>query len=534
MTLYLTIALATMAGATGDADIPSHSVDNDGASALVVKQPDYYQVPNAANHVGMAVKGTRVRILATRADRAVPVLNWSQVKILTGDLKRKTGWVSSRTLHPLSKEEIQRHKDLQARSLGAQGTTQPLELHFLDNSGGATLIVARPVYPAAADAGARVGLAPKGTPVSILERRQDRALQMLTWYRVRVEGGQLQGKMGWVTSNTLHAKPVTVRLVLRGTGDAPAVAPTRLARSAALIATKTCELLEKATLDCQLDPQGLAPKKYSYQMRRRGGGEQDWTEAATSTAPKVEYTTRAPGCFEVRVAAVFDANQKAYSQIEPLEVQFPTVAKVLEDGNVQKELSALWQQTYNTFFSTKERREFGFYVQLDTGTGQYTHTQVVTGQPASPNTVPKLELGPIVDQPPAAGSLGPGRYAVAAFHTHTPLQGIGKERPFGFSEDDLGNANAQKLPGIVYDIAHDMLTSDVKTRMKAVTREDVLKYFGQAVAAFFVVNHHVNEIALAVLAQKDSDLDLRGCGRPIPFGPERRPTDTAPAASGSR
>ena len=71
----------------------------------------------------------------------------------TTTIRGKTGWVSSKTLHVLSKKETRRYESMRERSTeGSASRTRALELHFLDNSGDATLIVKQPVYTAAANA----------------------------------------------------------------------------------------------------------------------------------------------------------------------------------------------------------------------------------------------------------------------------------------------------------------------------------------------------------------------------------------------
>jgi len=143
-----------------------------------------------------------------------------------------------------------------------------------------------------------------------------------------------------------------------------------------------------------------------------------------------------------------------------IEVQFPTYTQIVGDAGVQSALNAEWTRTLSDCTSSpNQRREHGFWINLNTKTGSYEFGTTVFGNftgPASGAAVNLPPRPPDVPATPAVTDSG-ATYPVASFHTHTATEfraaavPAGSTRGVGPSGADNNADNNDDVPGVVYD-----------------------------------------------------------------------------------
>lgn len=127
---------------------------------------------------------------------------------------------------------------------------------------------------------------------------------------------------------------------------------------------------------------------------------------------------------------------------------FPSYSQIVADSDVQAATDAAWANT-EAAATAAARREEGFWIRLNTGTGDYEFTPTVTGDPVGPAvgaTIESLGSRP-ADTPNPAGTI----YTVASFHTHTPTAFRTVARAVGPSAADGAADRADDVTGVVYD-----------------------------------------------------------------------------------
>ena len=217
----------------------------------------------------------------------------------------------------------------------------------------------------------------------------------------------------------------------------------------------------------------LGPDADSYSLQVQPQTTQassNWNTVATTDQGSV--TQRLAGYFNVRATATING-VVFYSRTETVEVQFPDFTMIVSDPVVQAAMNAAWTDTLafaeaeNQNGSVLTDREEGFWIQLNTSTGQYIIDPTFYGTPseALPGVtvgITPQQIGPkptdvflSTDQGDAA------IYTIAIFHTHTPMAFIpillnpdGSPvitRKVGSSTDDDQFAQENNVVGIVYD-----------------------------------------------------------------------------------
>ncbi len=192
---------------------------------------------------------------------------------------------------------------------------------------------------------------------------------------------------------------------------------------------------------------------YKFEIKR--SSDATWTLLASRASATYQFVAKIAGHFQIRVIATVNGNPET-SAPQNLEVQFPTWDTVASDETVIKEMIAAWEATIAGTNAKTGVQELGFWIRLDTCTGNYSVTRTIPGTrrvpmppPAPP---PDVDLG----RPPAATPanpqlLGCASYTVASFHTHTGTEYWRFGKKVGPSIDDERLALKQGVPGLVYD-----------------------------------------------------------------------------------
>ena len=136
--------------------------------------------------------------------------------------------------------------------------------------------------------------------------------------------------------------------------------------------------------------------------------------------------------------------------------QFPTYTQIEGDADVRTATDTEWTNTLTDCTeSPNQRRERGFWIQINTANNLYQHTEVFTGPWVGPGKGASATPGntpvdiPFNPAPNAAGAI----YTVACFHTHTPLtyRSTNVWRVVGPSGTDITFHNNRQQIGVVYD-----------------------------------------------------------------------------------
>jgi len=197
-------------------------------------------------------------------------------------------------------------------------------------------------------------------------------------------------------------------------------------------------------------PSGAQGSSYSLQVQS-DSTLYNWT--TVGSADQGSVTERLAGDLNVRAAVTIN-RVTIYSDPITEEVQFPTFEQIMDDPVVQIKTTAAWVDTINYTESSfgNQVREEGFYILLDTSTGQYAFSPTQYGAEVSQDQRATLTLG----APPSdviASNYQSAIYTVADFHTHPPI--TFSSRPVGPSNDlDIIGNFSEDLPGLVYDYAN--------------------------------------------------------------------------------
>ncbi len=191
----------------------------------------------------------------------------------------------------------------------------------------------------------------------------------------------------------------------------------------------------------------------SIKIRRLG--ETNWLELAAAETVN-PWTAHVAGYFELQGKLTVDGRD-AYTAIRGMEVQFPSYSQIWSDSSVISLANQTWQHILNDC-TPDSRRERGFWINLDTGTGMYFRDEeipgplVTNGVSAYVNLGPRPANVPVSPSPLANGAV----YSVATFHGHTPTTYSDRRRYIGPSEGDVIADGSKGIPGIVYDFVEHL------------------------------------------------------------------------------
>ncbi|WP_418315618.1 hypothetical protein [Piscinibacter sakaiensis] len=172
------------------------------------------------------------------------------------------------------------------------------------------------------------------------------------------------------------------------------------------------------------------------------------------------WQAKIAGKFKLRAKATVCGTEHTSAEVD-LEVQFPQYSEIVADATVVANTDAAWTATLAdcTETPTNQRRERGFWIELDTTADSYQSGPLVLGAFGGPTAGASVPLPtrpadtPDPPDPCAAGAV----YRVASFHTHTPTEfraaanPPGTVRPIGPSGADQRIDTSDDVPGVVYD-----------------------------------------------------------------------------------
>ena len=179
---------------------------------------------------------------------------------------------------------------------------------------------------------------------------------------------------------------------------------------------------------------------------------QEWVQLG-SLASLSPWTARVAGHFELRGTATVNGRSFATTPVG-IEVRFPEYDDIVSDDDVWFAMEDAW--TTNLVETTPgNRREYGFWIRLDTSDGHYITAPLEAGIGVSASggllvPSPRPADVPSNPEPNAAGVV----YTVGHFHTHTPRTYIMPTNLFrrvGPSPRDCNLMKNNQMPGIVFD-----------------------------------------------------------------------------------
>ena len=195
--------------------------------------------------------------------------------------------------------------------------------------------------------------------------------------------------------------------------------------------------------------EGTTINNATVQIRRKG--ESDWLTLGSPSSLN-PWTAKIAGTFEMRGIGTVDG-KSIETPVEEVEVMFPRFEQITNNAEVVIMTDAAWAATMADCTPTN-RRERGFWIYLNTGTGLYEAGPTIIGpgcsgkEQAGVSLSPRPADDPILPSPTASGA----RYPVASFHCHTstyywPDDG----RYVGPTDDDTDLDIVERVPGLVYD-----------------------------------------------------------------------------------
>jgi hypothetical protein len=212
----------------------------------------------------------------------------------------------------------------------------------------------------------------------------------------------------------------------------------------------------QSDLEVRVTPDDLTVQTYRIYIKRRSQGDSEWTVLKYGKELK-PWNAIIAGKFHLRGWVRVNHNSNCYSEIHDVDVQFPSYSQIEGDLAVRAMMEEAWNLTLDACTEEpNERREFGFWIQLDTRADSYTRVGPMTmGPVAAPDGNVGIGLGDRpADSPtdPRPSSSQGARYPVASFHTHTPTTYLpGLSRGVGPSPPDRAHDTKNEVPGVVYD-----------------------------------------------------------------------------------
>ena len=194
--------------------------------------------------------------------------------------------------------------------------------------------------------------------------------------------------------------------------------------------------------------EGATIDNASVQIRRKGDSEWLTLGSPSSLNP---WTAKIAGTFELRGIGTVNG-ESVETPIEEVEVMFPRFEQITNDVAVVSMTDAAWAATVADCTPTN-RRERGFWIYLNTTTGQYEEGAIYYG----PWIVGENQAYVNIwwrpsDIPSAPGPTDSGAYyPIASFHTHTSTYYGTGTRDVGPSDFDREADITNQVPGLVYD-----------------------------------------------------------------------------------
>ena len=139
-----------------------------------------------------------------------------------------------------------------------------------------------------------------------------------------------------------------------------------------------------------------------------------------------------------------------------VEVLYPDVNTIMNNPAVASAMNAAWSAT-KLAASASGRAEYGFWIFVNTAMMSYECAPAQAGRMVRGSTETHASITiRIPGEQPSISPLQGGKYAVAHFHTHTPLtycRPVAAFRGIGPSPADntVLTSSSYRMPGLVYD-----------------------------------------------------------------------------------
>ncbi|MCJ8273416.1 MAG: hypothetical protein MJK04_28945 [Psychrosphaera sp.] len=212
----------------------------------------------------------------------------------------------------------------------------------------------------------------------------------------------------------------------------------------------TLTLLDTYTLTTTVQPASLTVSNYKIEIKKAGATT--WYPLYSGTSKTFSSYAKVAGFFALRTTVTVD-NKKYTSAELAVEMQFPSYYHVIGDQTVQARMQNEWQTILNET-TTTQRRERGFWIQLNTLSRRYEFVDVAPGPWVDNETGGTIALGSKPsDTILAPNPLDKPTYTVASFHGHTPMTfvPVSKRRKVGPSPGDDLKDLLDGITGVVYD-----------------------------------------------------------------------------------
>lgn len=162
------------------------------------------------------------------------------------------------------------------------------------------------------------------------------------------------------------------------------------------------------------------PNGATVQWQIRRAGSATWINSTTiSTWTHVQ---RVAGNLEIQAVVTLQGGIIRTLNLFALEARFPSADRILAGTGVQARMDQAWTDTKNATTATT-RREEGYYITLNTDTGNYGITAHTIATPVANNQVAAWDTATFPRPPDSIANPSPldkPTYTVAWFHTHTP------------------------------------------------------------------------------------------------------------------
>lgn len=224
----------------------------------------------------------------------------------------------------------------------------------------------------------------------------------------------------------------------------------------------TSTLMDDNEYEAKITPSSLKGTNHKFEIARQGKA---WALLQDGAAAKCADKERISGKLQVRVTSTIKGI-KCESKEEKFTVDFPTIASTIAEAAVSKKITAMWTKTKNDL-TVSMRREWGFYIQIDTKDGSYSFVNDCPGNWVANNKGASWDCAPLkrpADVPanPQPGKGKHAKYTIGWAHSHTSMEHRGKgangiapgsTRVVGPSAADSNYAKHPVIdcPGIAYD-----------------------------------------------------------------------------------
>jgi|ERR1022692_515342 hypothetical protein len=294
-----------------------------------------------------------------------------------------------------------------------------------------------------ADGTAKFDAVPAETPLNIKARKLD-------YGPVPPPGGTFAAGEAVVTQTFAKAQTATVQMQLQASYKVDLVV---------LKPTLTLKHDAQSNLEVKVTPPDAVVDEYRIEIKRASAAAFAAFAAIGHTQKLAPWTAKIAGKFKIRGVAKIEGKD-VLSAEKDMEVQFPTYSQIVGDAGVQTAVNAEWTSTLGDCTSSpNQRREHGFWINLNTTTETYEFGTTVYGAYSGPAGGAAVDLPPRpADVPATLGAADTGAtYPVASFHAHTATEfraaavPPGSRRAVGPSGADNNADNTDDVPGVVYD-----------------------------------------------------------------------------------